>query len=319
MAAARAPAVVISDVMLPRLDGIGLLVGLRRDARTESVPVIIVSARADREDALRAREIGADDYIAKPFAARDLLTRVRATVESARLRSRTAEARGEAQAQAASNRELRALLDDLKVLQRRVVAAADAERRRIERNLHDGAQQSLMAIRIELGLLSEQLDADPVAAQAGLDQVRGDLDEAVDELRELAHGLYPPLLASDGLSAALAAACRRASASIDVAGGDIGRLPSTVESAAYFCCVEALQNVAKHAGAEARASVRLEVRDGCITFRVRDDGRGFDARSASGGHGLTNLRDRLAALNGELEIASGTDRGTTVTGRIPVP
>jgi signal transduction histidine kinase len=319
MAVDNPPSVVISDVMVPGTDGFRLLRDLRSDTRTRDLPVILVSSRADPESTLEALELGADDYLVKPFGARELLARIRATLHSARIRSDDAEARGRAEQRARTGGELRALLNDLRAAQRRIAAAGDAERRRIERNLHDGAQQRLMAIRLELGLLSEGLERDPSAAQQELDRLRSELDEALEELRELAHGLYPPLLASDGLCAAVSAAARRATIPVEVDGSDFPRLPRAIESAAYFCCLEALQNAAKHAGEGARATVRLDVRNGSLQFNVSDDGVGFDRDAVSGGYGLTNLADRLEALGGEAAITSVPGKGTTMAGQIPLP
>lgn len=311
------PCVVISDVMMPGSDGFRLLHDLRSDPRTKHVPVILVSARADPESTLEAFRLGADDYLVKPFGARELLARTRSVLESSRLRTTEAEARGRAEERALAHDELRSLLNDLKAAQGRIAAAADAERRRIERNLHDGAQQRLMAIRLELGLLSERLATNPLA-RGQLDALRTELDEAVKELRELAHGLYPPVLASAGLPAALAAAARRAAIGVELETAGVARLPPAVENAVYFCCMEALQNVVKHAGEGARATIGLVVRHGALEFRVSDDGIGFDRDAVSNGHGLTNLTDRLAALGGEAVITSVPGHGTTVAGQIPL-
>ena len=242
---------------------------------------------------------------------------MRATAHGSRVRTGAAEARGRAQARAAGERELHALLDELKAAQRRVAEAGDAERRRIERDLHDGAQQRLMAVRLELGMLAERAGADGL--RGALEGLRGDVEEALDELRELAHGLVPPLLASDGLYTALAAAARRTPAPVRIAGREVGRLPPAVENAAYFRRAEALQNVTKHAGAGARVAIDLDVRHGALVFRVSDDGAGFDPGVQGDGNGLTNLRDRLAALGGHAEVESSPGRGTTVRGQIPLP
>jgi signal transduction histidine kinase len=308
--------VIISDVMLPGLDGIALLRSLRQNGATRDVPVILVSARTGSEG-LQALELGADDYIVKPFGGRELVARVRATVENSRLRGRSGEARGRAQESANQHRQLRALLDELKATQRRAAVAADAERRRIERDIHDGAQQRLTAIRLKLGVVVERLDGDPVATE--LERLHGDLDDALQELRELAHGLYPPLLASDGLGTALAAACRRAAVPVELESGDIGRLPPAIESAAYFCCMEALQNVDNHAGPGARARLRLGIRHGVLELEVRDDGAGFAEGAAQNGQGLANLRDRLVALGGDVAITSARGRGTVVSAHLPLP
>jgi signal transduction histidine kinase len=200
----------------------------------------------------------------------------------------------------------------------RVAAARDAERRRIEQNLHDGAQQRLAAVRLGLGMISELIDASPEAARSKLAQVRSELDEALDELRELAHGLYPRLLASDGLRVALAAAARRSAIPVTLQTRGLSSLPAPIESAAYFCCLEALQNASKHAGEDATAAVRVTVGDGCLTFDVTDDGIGFDVGRISVGYGLSSMRDRVLALGGEVRISSEQGRGTTVSGRIPL-
>jgi signal transduction histidine kinase len=314
-----APDLVISDVMMPGVDGFRLLRDLRSHAQTRHVPVILVSARADTESTLKARQLGADDYLVKPFGARELLVRIRATLQSSRSRSADAEARGRAEERASSEGELRALVNDLKAAQRRIASAGDAERRRIERDLHDGAQQRLMAIRLELGLLSERLGPEPTAAHQQLDRLRAELDGALEELRELAHGLYPPVLASDGLRTALSAAARHAAIPVDVSGSDFPRMPRAIESAAYFCCLEALQNVAKHGGEGVHATVTLAVDDGALELKVSDDGIGFDDNVVPVGYGLTNLSDRLEALGGEARITSTPGRGTTLAGRIPLP
>ncbi|MFZ1993182.1 MAG: ATP-binding protein [Solirubrobacteraceae bacterium] len=312
------PGVVISDVMMPGSDGFRLLHDLRSDRRTKHVPVVLVSARADPESRIEALGLGADDYLVKPFGARELLARVSAALHSSRVLSADAEARGRAEERALAQDELRSLLNELKAAQRRIAAAGDAERRRVERNLHDGAQQRLMAIRLELSLVSERLEIDPSAARAELDSLRGELDEALEELRELAHGLYPPLLASDGLPAALSAAARHAALHVEVKAPGIPRLPQAIENAVYFCCMEALQNAVKHAGESARAVIFLVAGDGVLAFRVSDDGVGFDPGGVPQGYGLTNLIDRVAALGGEARIDSAPGEGTTLSGQIPL-
>lgn len=215
--------------------------------------------------------------------------------------------------------ELRALLTDLRAAQRRVAVAGDAERRRIERDLHDGAQQRLMALRLELGLLEERVRDDPKRAAEMLRGLRLELDEALEELRELAHGLYPPLLASDGLEAALAATARRSAIPITIDATGMTRAPRSIENAAYFCCLEALQNATKHAGPDARAVIKLRMDDGSLSFSVRDDGAGFDPGDMRPGYGLINLRDRLRALGGDASVTSARGVGTTVAGHIPLP
>ena len=229
-----------------------------------------------------------------------------------------ARARGQLEERERHEGELRALLYDLRAAQRRVAAAGDAERRRVERDLHDGAQQRLMAIRLELGLVRELLDTDPRAAGQRLDELYHELDAAVEQLRELAHGLCPPLLASDGLHAALVSVARHSAMPVTVEGDAITRVARPIESAAYFCCLEALQNATKHAGPGANVSIRLGMADGALQFRICDDGAGFDPVAVPPGYGLINLRDRIHALGGQVNVTSAPARGTTIEGRIPV-
>jgi signal transduction histidine kinase len=281
--------------------------------------VILVSARADSQSTFEALELGADDLISKPFGARELLARVRATLANTRTRSDAAAARARAGERARRRGELRALVSDLKAAQRRVAVAADVERRRIEQNLHDGAQQRLLAIRLELGTLRKRLSQDDAVAAERIESLRVDLDEALEELREIAHGLYPPLLASDGLEAAIRTAARRAAIDVRIVRSEITRAPRSIESAVYFCCLEALQNAAKHAGPGAQASVEFTASDGALQFKVGDDGVGFDQRAVRHGYGLINLRDRVEALGGRIEVVSAPGAGTTVRGEIPLP
>lgn len=312
------PSLVISDVMMPDTDGFALIRELRSTPRTRCVPVILLSARADAESSQHALDLGADDYITKPFVANELRARIRATLENTRRRTDAAAAQARVQERGRHEGELRALLNDLRAAQRRVVAAGDAERRRIERDLHDGAQQRLMAVRLELGLLEEQLQEETHAAVRQLAPLRRELDEALEELRELAHGLYPPLLASDGLEAALTAVGRRSPLPVRVDAPGLTRAPRAIESTAYFCCIEALQNAAKHAGPGAHVTIKLAMKDHCLAFSVEDDGMGFDPDVVRPGQGLVNLRDRLSGLGGSAEIRSAPGAGTSLAGQIPL-
>jgi signal transduction histidine kinase len=224
-----------------------------------------------------------------------------------------------------SLRELQRRAEELQASRTRVVAAADAERRRIERNLHDGAQQHLVALAVTVRLAQQVAATDPDQARGLLEQLGQDLHDAVQELRDLAHGIYPPVLMDRGLVAALESAAARAPLPVDVvAEGDVGRFPQEVEAAIYFCCVEALQNAAKHAGEGAAAGVTIgrdvgaDGRD-VVTFAVADDGAGFDpAGSAGHGHGFVNMSDRLGAIGGTVEVDSAPGRGTRVWGTVPV-
>jgi signal transduction histidine kinase len=197
----------------------------------------------------------------------------------------------------------------------RILAAADDERRRIERDLHDGAQQRLVALRIKLELASESAAAQDLPDAELLRRLGEDVAAALDDVRSLASGVYPPLLADAGLGDALRAVARRSPVPATVAAQGVRRHPQEVEAAVYFSCLEALQNAAKHAGAH---SVSIVVSDDDeLRFEVRDDGRGFDAETVESGRGLTNIRDRIAAVHGVLEIDSG-ERGTRIAATIPL-
>ena len=218
----------------------------------------------------------------------------------------------------ASLEELRKQAGELRASRARVVAAADAERRRIERDLHDGAQQHLVALAVNVRLARELSDADPGAAKAILEDVGSGVEEALDELRDLAHGIYPPLLADRGLSEALAAAASRAPLRARVQANGLGRYPPEVEATVYFCCLEALQNTAKYAGERAEATVQVTEGEAGLLFEVADDGDGFDPRRQPRGSGLTNMGDRLGAMGGSLRVESAPGRGTNVSGTIPL-
>jgi signal transduction histidine kinase len=208
------------------------------------------------------------------------------------------------------------LLEELRASRQRLVAAQDAERRKLERNIHDGVQQQLVALNVQLGLLGRMIgrDAEQAAAMTGQLQTRA--TEALEDLRDLARGIYPPLLADQGLAAALEAQARKAAVPVHVRADGVGRYDQAVEAAVYFCALEALNNVAKYAGAE-RTDITLQQTNGHLSFSVRDDGRGFDPSSAAGGTGLQGMADRLEAIGGRLEITSAPGY-TVVEGTIPV-
>jgi signal transduction histidine kinase len=218
----------------------------------------------------------------------------------------------------ASLDELQMQADELRASRARVVAAADEERRRIERDLHDGAQQHLVALAVNLRLARELAESDPVAARAVLEELAGDVHQALEEIRDLAHGIYPQLLADRGLAEGLRAAASRAPVRARLETGLIGRYGPEVEATVYFCCLEALQNVAKHAGRDARAAIRLWEEQGGLRFEVTDDGAGFDPRAEPRGSGLTNMSDRLGALGGRLSVDSLPGDGTRVAGAVPL-
>jgi signal transduction histidine kinase len=214
--------------------------------------------------------------------------------------------------------QLRRQAQDLQASRARIVAAADAERRRIERDLHDGAQQYLVAIAVKAHLAQQLAEHDPGRARALLGELTHDTEAALDELRDLAHGIYPPLLHSGGLGEALSAACRRAGLPTELNATEVRRYPAELESAVYFCCLEALQNAAKYAGSGATASVALWEEAGGLLFEVRDDGAGFDDAHVRPGAGFTHMSDRLGAVGGRLSIESEPGQGTRVRGAIPL-
>ena len=215
--------------------------------------------------------------------------------------------------------DLRQHADELRASRARIVSAGDAERRRVERDLHDGAQQHLILLGLKLALAERLIEQDPEAAKAMQGELRGDLDRALSALRDLAPGIYPPLLENEGLGGALGEAVERAAIPATLQCDGTGRYPRELEAAVYFCCLEALQNAAKHAGEGARATVELDERDGALRFSVADDGHGYDAAAtANGGAGLQNMMDRIGALGGSLRVESAPGKGTRVIGVLPL-
>jgi signal transduction histidine kinase len=208
--------------------------------------------------------------------------------------------------------------DDLSASRVRIVVAADAERRRIERNLHDGAQQYLVALGVKVRLLQRLLDRDAAGAREICEELADDVERSIEALRILARGIYPMLLGRGGLAPALAEACRRADIRARLQASSLPRQSAEIEAAVYFCCVEALQNAARHAGPRAEATVHVWLEDASLRFEVADDGVGFSDGVASHGAGLTNMSDRLGALGGSLQVESAPGAGTRVRGSVPV-
>ncbi len=211
-----------------------------------------------------------------------------------------------------------ALIADLRASRQRLVAAQDAERRRLERNLHDGAQQQLVALAVKQRLARDLVSRDPERAAAMLADLESDTSDALENLRDLARGIYPPLLADKGLGPALDAQARKAPVPVVVEVDGVGRYRQDVEAAVYFSCLEAMQNVAKYADAT-RACITLMVEEGDLRFSVEDDGVGFDPSAIVYGTGLQGMADRLDAIGGTLEVRSAPGEGTAIRGRIPAP
>jgi signal transduction histidine kinase len=199
----------------------------------------------------------------------------------------------------------------------RIVAAADAERRRIERDLHDGAQQGLVALRIRLGVVEDLLDRDPASAREKIGDLGPAIDDVLDDIRSLCAGIYPSSLATSGLVEALRSLARRSviPASVEIEG--IERCRPEVEAAVYFCCSEALQNAGKHALGVTTVSISLK-HDGDLRFEVSDDGAGFPPLLVRSGHGLANIRERIEAVGGSVRIVSGPEGGTRIIGSVPL-
>jgi signal transduction histidine kinase len=213
--------------------------------------------------------------------------------------------------------ELLARLEELRASRQRLVKAQDQERRRLERNIHDGAQQQLVALAVKVRLAKGLLGKDSERFGQLMTQVGQEATAALEDLRDLARGIYPPLLADQGLVAALRSQARKAAVPVEVEAEGISRYPQDAEAAVYFCVLEALQNVAKYAGAN-RAQVRLAEEAGALAFEVHDDGSGFDPAGRGYGSGLQGMADRLSALGGQLTVDSTPGRGTTVRGAVPV-
>jgi signal transduction histidine kinase len=209
------------------------------------------------------------------------------------------------------------LIEELRQSRRRIVAAVDDGRRKLERNIHDGAQQQLVALSVKMRLADQMVDRDPAKAHDLLSQLQAETTDTLENLRDLARGIYPPLLVDEGLAAALEAQARRSPVPVRVSPNGIGRYPQEVEATVYFCVLEALNNVAKYANASA-VDIELRRENGTLTFDVRDDGVGFDPASAPRGTGLQGMTDRVEAVGGSLDIRSAPGAGTSVVGRIPI-
>jgi signal transduction histidine kinase len=210
------------------------------------------------------------------------------------------------------------LIEDLRASRQRLVTAQDEARRRLERNIHDGAQQDLVALAIKLQLAETAVAADPAQTGPVFGELKAGAAGALENLRDLAHGIYPPLLADLGLAAALNAQASKSPLPVTVEADGIGRFGQDTEAAVYFCCLEALQNTAKYAHASS-ARISLQVQNGTLRFTVSDDGTGYDTSRTPMGSGLRNMADRLAALRGQLEIRSAPSRGTVISGHLPIP
>jgi signal transduction histidine kinase len=209
-------------------------------------------------------------------------------------------------------------MTDLYESRRRFSQAADLERARIERDLHDGAQQRLIALRIRLGLAEELLARDPGAGIAEVHELGFEAERALDELRSLAHGVYPSLLTDRGLPDALRSVAARAPMPVHVVELGVSRHPIEIESAVYFTCAEALQNAIKHAHGATGVWIRLNQTRTSLRFEIRDDGPGFSPTEHTG-RGLRNMHDRIEAIGGQITIEAKPRHGTRVVGCVQLP
>ena len=215
--------------------------------------------------------------------------------------------------------ELRSSLRELKASRSRIMSAADEERRRIERDLHDGAQQRLLALAIQLEMAGELVASDPGKGAERIHELVADVNEAMADIRSLASGLYPSLLLERGLVEALSAAAAACSVPTTLTAESLSRYAPEIEGAVYFCCREALQNAAKHAQGARSVLVKLWEADAeAVHFEVRDDGAGLPHGHSSKGRGITNMRDRIGAMGGTLAIESHPGAGTCVMGAVPL-
>ncbi len=218
----------------------------------------------------------------------------------------------------ASLEQLQHTNEELRTSRARIVAAGDAERRKLERNLHDGAQQHLVAMAVKLRLARDAVRDDPDDATALLDELGNDVKDAVAELRALAHGIFPPLLVSGGLAEALPSVAARAALPVELHVDITARPTPEIEAVVYFCVLEALQNAGKHAGGDASSTVRVWSDAESLRFEVVDDGVGFSPDSSSAGHGFVNMIDRLGAYGGRVEVWSEPGHGVRIGGWLPL-
>jgi signal transduction histidine kinase len=206
---------------------------------------------------------------------------------------------------------------ELRASRQRIVATQDAERRRLERNIHDGAQQNLVALTVKLRLAANLAKRDPERARESVKALEDESDQALRTLRALARGIYPPLLREQGLVAAVRAEAEKMPMPATVAAGHLDRYAPDIEAALYFVCLEALQNVTKHARAS-HVEINLRSSKTGLSFDITDDGTGFDVTRDAQGSGRRNMTDRIEAMGGRLEIRSAASRGTTVSGTVPI-
>ena len=326
---ARPYDLVVTDLMMPRVSGRDLVQAVRSDDALRAIPVLMLTARTAAAARIDSLDAGADDYLAKPFDAAEFRARIRSLLrikdyqDTIRAQAELAQwnrtlndrVRQQVQQIEGLRAQLEAQLVEVRASRSRIVQAADDARRRLERDLHDGAQQRLTTVGLMLRSAQARLGpaADPALRRA-LEQAAGELRAGLGELRALARGLHPAILSDEGLVPALRALTSRSPVPVTLTAPPLGRLPGPVETAAYFAVSEALTNVIKHAAAAA-AQVTLEHADGTLILTITDDGAG--GASLGAGSGLRGLADRVAALDGRLELRSPAGQGTCLRAELP--
>jgi signal transduction histidine kinase len=215
--------------------------------------------------------------------------------------------------------ERRRAAEELSESRARIAAARERERRRLESELHDSAQNRIFALRVRLRLAQERTGETAPELATTLGDLIDEAGAVGDDLRRIAHGLSPPMLSTQGLVAALRVEGGHSAIPVDVVAGDVGPSEPHIERAVYLCCLESIQNAAKHAGPDARVTVCLGCEDGVLQFSVQDNGRGFELRTVTAGAGLAGLRDRVETVGGHVEVVTAPGRGTTVAGAVPWP
>ena len=289
LARSRDPALVLMDVQLPGIDGIEALAQLRGDERTSAIPVVALTAQAMSGDSERFLDVGFDAYLSKPVDVLELIRVVEGTA-------------------VASDRRAKIQIEELRASRKRLVLAAAADRRRIERELHDGPQQRVVALAVELQQARRLVEVHPAAAGALIDEIAGEVEEALDALRALAHRIHPPLLEAGGLRAALRTTAAMLGVPTRVQVQAEATLPSELAGAVYFSCADALERL----GESAKIAITVRQDDGTVVFEIVAEGSG----SATADAGLTGMRDRLEALGGRLTIESEPAH-TVIVGSLP--
>jgi signal transduction histidine kinase len=329
----HSPDLIVSDVMMPILDGFELLKTLRAEEQTRTIPVVLLSARAGEESRVEGIQAGADDYLIKPFSARELLARVSGRLEISRLqRDRESQLRvNQAELEQRVQERTQELLNasqELRELSARILQAQDEERRRIARELHDGAGQLIAALGMEASNLAKERERLSSRAASSLDNIESLVAQMTQDIRTMSHLLYPPLLDDVGLQSALReyvtgfAERSGIQVSLDIPS-QIERLDRDYELSLFRIVQECLTNIHRHSGSKT-ASIRIVQDDEAIALEVRDKGEGMpverlsEIQSRGSGVGIRGMRERVLQLSGTISIESDGS-GTRIHVVIPIP